>query len=228
MNNIIIQQKTINQQVQNTVNARDLWVQLESKREFANWIKDRLVDFIDGIDFLTISSKTSGRPAIDYYLTIETAKHIAMIERNEKGKEIRQYFIDFENKHKAPPIENLSRKQLALMIIEAEEEKEKLQLANQKQEAVIQEYFAIDDNKTYTDIAKILHLPPLKFITALKKMQYIRENRIPYQKYIDSGYFTIKKTVKEYGGLTKHFESYLITPKGFQYFSKKFNKISLS
>jgi anti-repressor protein len=76
MNNITIQQKTINQQVQNTVNARNLWIQLESKREFANWIKDRLVDFIDGIDFLTISSKTSGRPAIDYYLTIETAKHL--------------------------------------------------------------------------------------------------------------------------------------------------------
>lgn len=132
-------------------------------------------------------------------------------------------------KYETNPFAIASRKDLLKLALEQEEKIEKLAIENQKQESVIKEYFAIDDNKTYTDVAKILHLPPLKFTLALKKLHYIRDNRMPYQKYIDCGYFIIKKTIKKYqNGLTKHFESYLITPKGFQYFSKKFNTISLT
>jgi len=59
------------------------------------------VGFIQEQDF-TVHKFVNGKATqIDYYLTIDTAKHIAMLERNEKGREIRQYFIDVENKARA-------------------------------------------------------------------------------------------------------------------------------
>jgi len=85
-----------------TVNARDLWEGLESRRQFGDWIKDRLfIGFIQEQDF-TVHKFVNGKATqIDYYLTIDTAKHIAMLERNDKGREIRQYFIDVENMARA-------------------------------------------------------------------------------------------------------------------------------
>lgn len=83
-------------------NARDLHEFLESRREFATWIKDRIdeYDFIEGQDFLTILSKSHGRPKKEYHLTLEMAKELGMIERSSKGKIIRQYFIECERQAK--------------------------------------------------------------------------------------------------------------------------------
>lgn len=81
---------------QQTVNARELWKVLGSKREFINWIKDRLEGFTIGEDFLTNLSKSHGRPRIEYTLTLDVAKHLAMLERNEIGKKVRQHFIEVE------------------------------------------------------------------------------------------------------------------------------------
>ena len=69
-----------------TVNARELHVFLDSGQEFANWIKSRIADFgfIDGQDFLTILSKTpnGGRPSREYYISLDMAKELSMVERN--------------------------------------------------------------------------------------------------------------------------------------------------
>ena len=122
----------------------------------------------------------------------------------------------------------LSRKELALMIIEVEEEKEKLLLENIQQQEVIEKYIAIDNNKNFTEVAKILKISPSKFIYALKIGKYIRENREPYQKYLDNNLFTIKKTIREYKSGIKHYESYLITPKGFEYFREKVKELKIT
>lgn len=76
---------------QQTVNARELWKVLGSKQEFIHWVKDRLEGFSIGEDFLTNLSKSHGRPKIEYTLTLDVAKHLAMLERNEIGKKVRQY-----------------------------------------------------------------------------------------------------------------------------------------
>lgn len=61
------------------------------------------------------------------------AKELSMIENNERGRQARKYFIACEeNKHE------LSRKELALMVIQAEEEKERLALENKKQQKQIE------------------------------------------------------------------------------------------
>ena len=86
-----IQQETIDQEFVQTVNARGLHEFLESRQEFANWIKSRIADFgfIDNQDFLTILSKTSngGRPSREHYISLDMAKELAMVERNDKGKQ---------------------------------------------------------------------------------------------------------------------------------------------
>lgn len=91
-----------------TCNARDLWQFVESKQEFANWIKSRIekYGFIEGEDYVVdkfINNPLGGRPTLDYHLTIEAAKELAMVENNDKGREVRRYFIECERRVKAPP-----------------------------------------------------------------------------------------------------------------------------
>jgi phage anti-repressor protein len=81
------------------VDARMLHEFLHSKQEFAHWIKSRIEDygFIEGRDFLrNLSKSTGGRQATDYAITLDMAKELAMLERNEKGRQARQYFINAE------------------------------------------------------------------------------------------------------------------------------------
>ena len=105
MNELIkLQPQTINGNAVETVSARELHAFLESRQEFANWIKSRIADFgfIDDQDFLTILSKTpkGGRPSREYYITLDMAKELSMVERNEQGKEARRYFIECEKRLK--------------------------------------------------------------------------------------------------------------------------------
>jgi phage anti-repressor protein len=77
------------------INARELHEFLESRQEFAHWIKGRIekYGFIDGEDYLIILTKRDGdgvgKPKTDYLLTIDTAKELAMAENNGKGRLIR-------------------------------------------------------------------------------------------------------------------------------------------
>lgn len=85
------------------VDARELHSKLLSKQEFSNWIKRRIENygFIESEDFLTTLSKSSGgRPSVEYTLTLDTGKEIAMVENNEIGRAIRKYFIEVEKKVK--------------------------------------------------------------------------------------------------------------------------------
>ena len=84
---------TLNGDKITAVNARDLWKFLESKQEFANWIKDRIEKyrFVEGKDFLINFSKSLGRPSKEYLISLDMAKELAMVENNERGRQARQY-----------------------------------------------------------------------------------------------------------------------------------------
>lgn len=81
------------------VSARDLHAFLEVQSEFRNWIKNRIeqYQFVQGSDFIA-GNFLPGSERIDYYISIDMAKEISMVERNEKGKEARQYFIACEKR----------------------------------------------------------------------------------------------------------------------------------
>lgn len=102
---IKIQNLQVSHKDTNSVNARDIWEFLEVKTKFATWISRRLEQLgaIEKEDYITFSQKwekVSNRPLAEYIVTINIAKHLAMMERNEKGKEARQYFINVEEAYK--------------------------------------------------------------------------------------------------------------------------------
>lgn len=87
-----------------TVNARDLHEFLEVGRDFSNWIKDRIEQFgfEENQDFVVFAnSGEKGRPSKEYHLTLDMAKELSMVERNDKGKQARQYFIECERRAKS-------------------------------------------------------------------------------------------------------------------------------
>lgn len=131
---IEVTNQTINNEVVQAVSARELHTFLESKQEFANWIKYRVgvYSFVEGSDFLIKLSKTQGRPAKEYAITLDMAKELSMVERTDKGKQARKYFIECEKKLNQPKTTGdmlvqmaqafaaIERKQLALQAEQAQ------------------------------------------------------------------------------------------------------------
>lgn len=93
------------QQDRVVVNARDLYEFLGSNRQFANWIKDRLdkYGFTDGEDYTSFNEivkrgNGGSTTRMEYLLTLDVAKEIAMFENNERGRQVRRYFIECERR----------------------------------------------------------------------------------------------------------------------------------
>lgn len=87
-----------------TVSARELHDFLEVKTQFKDWFP-RMCEygFTEGEDFSSfLSESTGGRPSHDAQLTIDMAKEICMLQRNEKGKLARKYFIQLEKDWNSP------------------------------------------------------------------------------------------------------------------------------
>ncbi len=85
------------------INARELHKALKSKRDFSNWISDRIkkYDFKENEDFSTILlESTGGRPKKEYILKLDVAKEISLIENNEQGRILRKYFIEIEKRYR--------------------------------------------------------------------------------------------------------------------------------
>ena len=91
-----------NQPVQ-LCNARELHTFLDIGKDYSTWIKDRINEygFIQDEDYLVITERTNGRPRKEYHITLDMGKELGMVERNERGRQIRQYFIRCERTLKA-------------------------------------------------------------------------------------------------------------------------------
>lgn len=86
------------------VNGRELHSVLQSKQDFSTWVKKRLneCDAKENKDFVRFHEKMEGNNAtmIEYIILLDTAKEMAMLERNSKGKQVRRYFIKVDEKYK--------------------------------------------------------------------------------------------------------------------------------
>ena len=90
----------------NKVSGRELHDFLEVGRDFTNWMKQMIgYGFSEHADYEVYAKNgenpSGGRPSVDYSMTIDMAKEICMIQRTEKGKQARQYFIECERRAKA-------------------------------------------------------------------------------------------------------------------------------
>ena len=88
------------------VNGRELHQALQSKQDFSTWVKRRLgeCDAAKSKDFdllhNSVEQASGTKHRIDYIIKLDTAKEMAMLERNEKGKQVRKYFIAVEEKYR--------------------------------------------------------------------------------------------------------------------------------
>ena len=134
MNNTLIPvfESTINEELVQTVNARELHSFLESKQDFSTWIKARIdhYGFVENQDFTRFHRKMEANNAtiIEYHISIDMAKEVSMVERNDKGKEARRYFIACEKKlndiSSLSPAELLVRQSQMLLSVEKEQRRQ--------------------------------------------------------------------------------------------------------
>lgn len=214
-----------------TVLARDLHEFLEVKTAYKDWFP-RMCEygFTEGEDFCSfLSESTGGRPATDAQLTIDMAKEICMLQRNEKGKQARQYFLQLEREWNSP--EAVMSRALRM----AEERLERFKAINANlsvQNAIMQpkaEYFdGLCDRESLTGIretAKLLGLKQNDFVKWLIDHKYIyRDKRgrlMPYAEHVDSGLFTVKETYNDKTDWTG--VQTLVTVKGKERFLKTFS-----
>lgn len=218
----------------NSVNLRDVHAFLGSKQQFGDWAKDRVEGFSEGVDFTIFhnSMKNSGRPQKDYIVTIDTAKHISMVERNDKGKQLRQYFIDCEKKLLATPkaakaefalpsnyveaLEALLASEKSRQIVEAEvvQVKQVIEVQAPKVEAW-DKYMSSDGLLSMNDAAKVLGTGRNTLFEDLRAAG-IFTGTSPKQAYVNQGLFIVKviATGQWEGSVTK------VTPKGLEWLAK--------
>lgn len=93
----------LNPENQNTpVSARELHEFLQSKQDFSTWIKAKIkkYGFVENQDYTSfhkiVERTKGGTILIEYDLTMDMAKELAMVEANDRGRQARQYFIECE------------------------------------------------------------------------------------------------------------------------------------
>lgn len=193
------------------VDARTLHAALQVGRDFGTWIQGRIeeVDAQEGGEFIVlenspVSGKTpGGRPRRDYWLSLDLAKEIAMLERNEIGKAIRRYFIQAEKELRARPALAAptypeALRQLADTLEAKAQAEAALQLAAPKVEA-FDALMSADGTYAVGDAAKILGTGEIRLFQLLRDKQILMDrarsgtahHNLPYQQFIDRGYFTV-------------------------------------
>lgn len=96
-----------NESKERLINARELHRALKCNTKFADWIKRRIkhYEFIENREYICFlkfekAEKYGNRTTREYYLTIDMAKELCMIENNDVGKKVRHYFIDVEDRYR--------------------------------------------------------------------------------------------------------------------------------
>lgn len=217
-----------------TVNARDLHAFLEVGKMFAHWIKDRIEQygFVEHHDYVvfaeTGNNPSGGRPAKEYAITLDMAKELAMVERNDKGKQARLYFIECERRAKETthrdPIQLLSdpaaMRGLLLTYTEQVLALEHKVGELEPQAEALNRISDADGAMNCTLAAKSLQIQPKRLFDWLRKHHWIYRRpggsgNVAYQDKIQAGYLTHKvTTVQREDGTEKVVEQVLVTGKG--------------
>lgn len=226
-----------NEQGEAQVSARDLHKALNVKARFNDWIT-RMIEygFAEGVDFYSFLSKTSngGRPSIEYNLTISTAKEIAMLQRNEKGKQVRNYFIQVEERYKELASDPSYQMALGLKASQLLLEQKDQIIAEMKPKALFADAVATSHTSVLVgELAKILKQNGVD-TGATRLFSWLRDNgylirrkgtdyNMPTQKSMELGLFEIKETsIARSNGSVTVSKTPKVTGKGQQYFINKF------
>ena len=221
-----------------TVSARDLHDALEVGTPYDKWFP-RMCEsgFSEGTDFSTkMSESTGGRPAMDADISIDMAKEICMIQRTEKGKEVRKYFLDLEKAWNTP--EQIMARALRMAdktIASLQDQVRQISAQNEemKPKALFADAVATADTSILIgDLAKLIRQNGYD-IGQNRLFGWLRDNgylvkhgdayNMPTQKSMDLGLFEVKeRTIGNPDGSTRITRTTKVTGKGQQYFICKF------
>ena len=224
---------------QPTVSARDLHDGLEIKTAFKDWFP-RMTEygFESGKDFNLLKNervqiegnRVVKREVVDYSISVDMAKQICMIQRTEKGRMYRQYFLDLEKAWNTP--EQIMARALRMADKTIEDQKE--QIRQMKPKALFADAVSASHTSILIgDLAKLLKQNGVE--TGQKRLfEWMRENgylikrkgsdwNMPTQRSMEMGLFEVKEsTVNNPDGSVKINKTTKVTGKGQQYFTNRF------
>ncbi|MDO4659620.1 phage antirepressor KilAC domain-containing protein [Streptococcus sp.] len=234
MNEVI--KVTVNDNQEPIVSARQLHKTLEVKTRFSQWVEQNFKGFEENYDFCSVVTTTQlnqyggTKELQDYALSLDTAKHLAMMSKTDKGKEVRQYFIQVEKDLNSPD------KIMARALLMADKKIHKLETQIEADRPKVLFADAVSASRSSCligELAKILKQNGID-IGQNKLFQWLRSNGYlisrrgeswnqPTQKSMQLGLFELKKTnINHADGHTTVNTTTKVTGKGQQYFINKF------
>ena len=237
----------VNENGEQLVSARDLHKFLEIGTQFTKWF-DRMCEygFVENKDYIAISQKrltVQGNETTytDYMMKLSMAKEISMIQRNEKGKEAREYFIKCEEAWNTPEMVLARANQIQSRMIENYKDKVILleqKIEEQKPKVIFADAVETSKNSILIgDLAKIIKqngtdMGQKRMFTWLRDNGYLIKRQgsdynMPTQRAMERGLFEIKETAVTHsdGHITVN-KTPKVTGKGQIYFINKFKKVS--
>nr|DAE40101.1 MAG TPA: KilAC domain protein [Caudoviricetes sp.] len=221
------------------VSARDLHEFLGVGADYRHWFP-RMCEygFTEGQDFNSVKNdrvqmegdRMVSRTVDDAILTIDMAKELCMLQRNEKGKQARQYFIQLEKDWNSPEkvmarALQIANKKLQVLEAKAEENRPKVLFADS--------VAASNTSILVGELAKLLRQNGVD-IGGTRLFRWMRENgylirrsgsdyNMPTQRSMEMGLFTIKETaITHADGTVTVSKTVKVTPKAQIYFVNKF------
>nr|WP_278842520.1 phage antirepressor KilAC domain-containing protein [Melissococcus plutonius] len=233
MNELIKTHENENGQV--LVNGRELHEFLEVKERYSKWFK-RMVGygFTDNLDYTPYQKvhPLNKQDIDDHAMTLDMAKEISMIQRTEKGKQARRYFLQVEKLWNSP--EMIMKRALEF----ANNQVEQLQLENDKlkpKALFADSVFASHTSILIGELAKLLKQNGIdmgqnKLFAWLRDKGYLIRRKgtdynMPTQRSMEMGLFEIKETaINRSNGTVSISKTPKVTGKGQVYFVNKFCK----
>lgn len=204
------------------VNAKDLYLFLGyDKSQWSRWYTTNIVnnDYAEeGVDYQTFDMTSNGNMTKDFALSMDFAKELSMLARNERGKQARKYFIACEEKLRtaAPKYQIPQTYSEALMLAakqaeQLELQQKQLEVEGQKRiQAETKVTILTHTNKTYTatEVAKEMGMRSAKELNKWLEQQHVQykvnETWVPCAKYSDMAWFEIKQEELDNGHIIYH------------------------
>lgn len=225
-----------------TVSGRELHEALEVKTEYKKWFERMTAyGFSEGTDFAKVTQKcltsSTGQNITDHQLTIDMAKELCMIQRTDKGKECRQYFLEVERRWNSPEATMARALQFANRQLDAAQGKVKeLEAKVEKDRPKVLFADAVSTAKSSIlvgELAKLLKQNGVE-IGQNRLFDWLRQNgflirrkgtdyNMPTQRAMEQGLFEIKETsIAHADGHTSISKTPKVTGKGQCYFVQRF------